>query len=448
MLAERAKEWYERLSSGALNEGSSEGLSRGLSEGSSGALNKAVPKNGRCCAGRRREIRCRDGREAVGVAGPFHGSGAARRGWRLDNRVRHGRRPARPRGTDAPSPPPDRPADGRAEGEMDRNAAVWDPALARRRLVEDGYCHVPGVLDPGFLRSVQEMAAAALDTVGAEHRAQWRSQGSLVALADHPPFAALIACPGLQEMFSRMGLDDTRFTSGYIISKPPGGPALFWHQDWWGWRHPISRTDRIAQIALFLYLTDTQRGERLPAGDPGLAPASPPPARRHRRPRSGPRHRGEPGRPRVRAASGRGGRAGDGRGCSSRGCPAGPRCPPEPLRPGSAPTSPCGGIRATPICRPASAHASGASSSARKPIPTRPPIGRCIRTDGPNPIAAKCCLSWPTTPARSCRRRGSASRASADSSPLPPGFVRPGGRRGFEPATQVAIIIGSSSGRG
>ena len=142
---------------------------------------------------------------------------------------------------------------------MDRNATAWDPALARRRLVKDGYCRVPGVLDPVFLRSVQEMAAAALDTVGAEHRAQWRSQGSLVALADHPPFAALIAWPGLQEMFSRMGLDDTRFTSGYIISKPPGGPALFWHQDWWGWRHPISRTDRIAQIALFLYLTDTRR---------------------------------------------------------------------------------------------------------------------------------------------------------------------------------------------
>ena len=143
--------------------------------------------------------------------------------------------------------------------EMDRNAAVWDPALVRRRLVEDGYCHVPGVLDPGFLRTVQEMAAAALTTVGAEHRAQWRSQGSLVALADHPPFAALIACPDLQEMFSRMRLDGTRFTSGYIISKPPGGPALFWHQDWWGWRHPISRTGRIAQIALFLYLTDTRR---------------------------------------------------------------------------------------------------------------------------------------------------------------------------------------------
>ena len=142
---------------------------------------------------------------------------------------------------------------------MDGGSVGWDAAAARRQLVDDGYCHVPRVLDPAFLAWVQATAADTLDTVGAEHRAQWKSQGSLVALADHPRFAALIAYPGLQTMFARLGLDDTRFTSGYIISKPPGGPALFWHQDWWGWRHPISRTDRVAQIALFLYLTDTRR---------------------------------------------------------------------------------------------------------------------------------------------------------------------------------------------
>lgn len=142
---------------------------------------------------------------------------------------------------------------------MHRKTESWDPALAMRRLVEEGYCHVPGVLAPAFLRTVQELAAGALRAVGADHRAQWRSQGSLVALSDHPRFAALIAYPGLQAMFDRMGFGGTRFTSGYIISKPPGGPALFWHQDWWGWSHPISRTGRIAQIALFLYLTDTRR---------------------------------------------------------------------------------------------------------------------------------------------------------------------------------------------
>ena len=148
---------------------------------------------------------------------------------------------------------------GRPGMATEPGAAKWDPGLAKRQLLDEGYCHVPEVLEPSFLERVQDLAAGTLRALDADHRAQWRSQGSLVALADHPPFAALIAYPGLQEMFARMGLDGTRFTSGYIISKPPGGPALFWHQDWWGWRHPISRTGRIAQIALFLYLTDTRR---------------------------------------------------------------------------------------------------------------------------------------------------------------------------------------------
>ena len=140
-----------------------------------------------------------------------------------------------------------------------RSSAAWDPARGRERLLTEGYCHVPRVLAPSFLASVQEWAARAIETVGTEHRAQWRSQGSLIALADHPRFAALIAYRGLEEMFSAMELEDTRYSSGYIISKPPGGPPLFWHQDWWAWRHPISGTDRVAQIALFVYLTDTRR---------------------------------------------------------------------------------------------------------------------------------------------------------------------------------------------
>ena len=136
---------------------------------------------------------------------------------------------------------------------------AWDAEAARRQLVADGYCHVPGVLDPAALRATIEAAQAALGTVGADHRAQWRSQGSLVPIADHPSFAPLIAHPGFQEMFGQLGFPGTRFSSGYVISKPPGGPALFWHQDWWGWQHPISRDDRIAQVALFLYMTDTTR---------------------------------------------------------------------------------------------------------------------------------------------------------------------------------------------
>ena len=142
---------------------------------------------------------------------------------------------------------------------MDTRRTAWDGEAARRQLIADGFCHLPGVLDPAALRATVEAAGTALASVDTDHRAQWRSQGSLVPVADHPSFAALIAHAGFQEMFGRLGFHGTRFSSGYVISKPPGGPALFWHQDWWGWQHPISREDCVAQVALFLYMTDTTR---------------------------------------------------------------------------------------------------------------------------------------------------------------------------------------------
>ena len=149
-------------------------------------------------------------------------------------------------------------ADSVNDGAQPRPPA-WDGEAARCQLESAGFCHVPGVLDPAALRATREAAETALGTVDTEHRAQWRSQGSLVPVADHPAFAPLIAHAGFQEMFGRLGLPGTRFSSGYVISKPPGGPALFWHQDWWGWQHPISREGRVAQVALFLYMTDTTR---------------------------------------------------------------------------------------------------------------------------------------------------------------------------------------------
>ena len=61
----------------------------------------------------------------------------------------------------------------------------------------------------------------------------------------------------LKEIFRILGFDDTRFSSGYIISKPNNSPALFWHQDWWGWDHPLSYTVQIAQVFVMIYLQDT-----------------------------------------------------------------------------------------------------------------------------------------------------------------------------------------------
>jgi hypothetical protein len=124
-------------------------------------------------------------------------------------------------------------------------------------LKRDGYALARGLLPPELVRHLQAEAARILPTIDAGHRARNRSQGSLVQLADHPSFAPLIGAPALRAAFAGMGFPDPRFTSGYLISKPPHSPALFWHQDWWGWDDPISYTDFIAQFFVMVYLTGT-----------------------------------------------------------------------------------------------------------------------------------------------------------------------------------------------
>ncbi len=130
-------------------------------------------------------------------------------------------------------------------------------SASRSRLFDDGYAVVEDVLDGPALARLQALAAGCVADLTEAHRAKYRSEGSLIPVADYPAFAEFIAHPGLLSAFDRLGLEDVRFTSGYVISKPPRGPALFWHQDWWGWDDPISYTDRLAQFFVFLYLTDT-----------------------------------------------------------------------------------------------------------------------------------------------------------------------------------------------
>jgi len=145
-----------------------------------------------------------------------------------------------------------------------------DWTAKRQQLARDGYCVVPNALPRGLLQATRDRAAAVVRSIPSEHRTRNRSQGSLVLIADHPDFAELVASPAERGIFTGLGFSDPRFSSGYVISKPPHSPALFWHQDWWAWDDPVSYQDTIAQVFLFYYLTDT----RVENGCPRVVPGS------------------------------------------------------------------------------------------------------------------------------------------------------------------------------
>jgi hypothetical protein len=50
---------------------------------------------------------------------------------------------------------------------------------------------------------------------------------------------------------------DLRWLSAYVSSKDERTPALWWHQDWWCWDHPVSFRCAPAQVAVLCYLSDT-----------------------------------------------------------------------------------------------------------------------------------------------------------------------------------------------
>ena len=82
-----------------------------------------------------------------------------------------------------------------------------------------------------------------------------------------PPSRAVVAATATVEMIAvvvatlraHLGLiRDISRRQGYSLSKPGGGPALYWHRDWHHWSCKAeSEQPRGTQLFLMVYLVDT-----------------------------------------------------------------------------------------------------------------------------------------------------------------------------------------------
>ncbi len=128
----------------------------------------------------------------------------------------------------------------------------------REQLVRDGYCHVEGVLTDEFLETLRVESDRLLDSV--DHPPKWQYQGSDLHVLgkDNDIMQNLLEWPATMEIMEAMGLND--FTASgtiIILSKPAGGPPLYWHQDWMNWNDPISLAPWPQTIFFSYYLVDT-----------------------------------------------------------------------------------------------------------------------------------------------------------------------------------------------
>ena len=132
-----------------------------------------------------------------------------------------------------------------------------DIGTIRASLLEGGFAVVPGVLDRAALALIDAAAAARVRGAAPGHLERHRTTGSMLHVADDPAFATLIAWGPTLNILRGLGFGEVAWSAGYVISKPPGGPRLFWHQDWLHWTHPVSHDDTPHQVFAMYYLIDT-----------------------------------------------------------------------------------------------------------------------------------------------------------------------------------------------
>ncbi len=129
------------------------------------------------------------------------------------------------------------------------------------QLITEGFCVFKYVLEPEMVEKLNAMSEWTTAQEDPAHFEDHRSQGCIISYYKfpHPTFAELIAYPRAMAVWAELEFNDPKVWSGFVISKPPHSPPLYWHQDCMMWGHPISVTDKPQQYFMMYYLVDTNR---------------------------------------------------------------------------------------------------------------------------------------------------------------------------------------------
>jgi ectoine hydroxylase-related dioxygenase (phytanoyl-CoA dioxygenase family) len=120
-------------------------------------------------------------------------------------------------------------------------------------LLSDGYTELPGFIAGAALAEAQRLAEVDDEPLQSTCS---RPHNTLSPVPwDHPVLDVVVDERARIEYAA--GARDLRFISGYLSIKEGRSKALWWHQDWWCWQHPISLQREPAQVALLVYLCDT-----------------------------------------------------------------------------------------------------------------------------------------------------------------------------------------------
>jgi ectoine hydroxylase-related dioxygenase (phytanoyl-CoA dioxygenase family) len=130
---------------------------------------------------------------------------------------------------------------------------------ATGRLPDDGFAVLEGFLTEGDLEQLQ--AEVDLIIRRPRHPSCTRPNNTLIPLrwSDRAIDVVLSSNERVRTLRERVAAADLRWISGYVSIKEAGSGALWWHQDWWCWEHPVSYRRSPAQLAVLCYLSATDR---------------------------------------------------------------------------------------------------------------------------------------------------------------------------------------------
>ena len=133
------------------------------------------------------------------------------------------------------------------------------PSANLKQLQTEGYCILENIAVEALLDRTRACVEQAVATQDAERLAHTRAPGTLIDSGPHPELAGIVGNPAALRALDDMGLPGSKFWKAVIISKPPNGPRLYWHQDCLMWQDPRSYSKISPMIFLMYYMEDTCR---------------------------------------------------------------------------------------------------------------------------------------------------------------------------------------------
>ena len=128
----------------------------------------------------------------------------------------------------------------------------------REQVIRDGYCVIDDILTQDFLDELREESERLMEFH--EPAPDFKYQGQHVGVRgeDNGIIQKLLDWQPSRQALEQLGFGDFQSIGGIIIlTKDPGEPALYWHQDWMQWNDPISASPWPQIMFLNYYLSDT-----------------------------------------------------------------------------------------------------------------------------------------------------------------------------------------------